>query len=163
MKWMFANTSALARRTGRFRSRARGTRGDGLARAGTNGRVNGVMKRVEDQPRRERGFVKDLRGSRAERFMDHVRDVGVGENDDGDLGELALGADLLEDVDAIHLRKHQVEQDRIRMKFMDPIKAGLPIVGHFDFVTFLLYARAVDMRDYRIVFDDQYFFHTAKG
>src|SRR5256885_16172676 len=93
--------------------------------------------------------------------MNHVWDIGVGEDNDRRFAKLALGADFLEDIDAIHFGQHEVEQNGIRAKFVDAIETGLPILGDFELVALFFKAGAIDMGDNLVVFDDKYFLHTT--
>ena len=93
--------------------------------------------------------------------MNHVRDVSVRENNDGRFAELSLSADFFEDIDAVHLGEHEVEQNGIGPKFVNAIKAGLAILGDFELVTLFFQTGAIDVRHNRVVFDDKYFLHRT--
>ena len=117
--------------------------------------------RIQDLARSDRGLVEHLSRARAKRFVNHVRHIRVGEHNDRRLAKLALRADFLQDIHPVHFRQHQIEQNCIGPKFVNPVKARLAILRDFQLVALFFKARPIDMRHNRIVFDDQYFLHTT--
>jgi hypothetical protein len=118
------------------------------------------MQRIENLPGSNGRFVEHLRGAGPERLLDHVRDISVRENHDGNLLKLALGANLFEDVHAVHLRQHQIEQDCIGIVFMDTVEPRLPIGARLDAISLPLQARPINVRHDWVILDDEYSLHN---
>ena len=100
-----------------------------------------------------------MRGPGRERLLDHVRHVGVGEDDHGQLLKLPDRADFLEQGDAVYFGQHQVQQQRVRLHLINPVEARLSVRGDVHLEAFLLQAAAIDVRDDGVVLDDQNFLH----
>ena len=79
-----------------------GVGGEGAGRVRAGGRLAGgwlgeaerAVQRVHDLPGGEGGLVIDGGGPGGEGLLNHVRHVGVGEDDDGDVLQVRLRADF---------------------------------------------------------------------
>ncbi len=113
------------------------------------------MDGLDDLPRGERRLVEDLGCAGLKGFVDHVRHIGVGEHDDGDLQELGLSADFFQDFDTVHLGQHQIQQDDVRAEFLNPVEPALPVGRDLDLVALLFEPGLVDVGNDGIVLDDE--------
>ena len=84
-----------------------------------------------------------------------VAEVGIGEDDDWEFLEPLLGANFSEDFQSIHLREHQIQQQGVKMGFVQTIESHLAVGSDFGLVTFLFKFAAIDISDDGIVFDDE--------
>src|SRR5205085_5817372 len=119
-----------------------------------------IVQGIKDISGSESCFIKYEDRACQKRFVDHVRHVGVGEDDNRRSVEFGFGADFFEDIHSVHLWQHQIQQDGIWLELVDAIKPALPIGGDFHLVAFLFEAGFIDARNDGIVFDNEYFFHN---
>jgi hypothetical protein len=107
------------------------------------------------------GFGKALGGAGFPGLLDHIGEVGIGEDDDGQVLELLLGADFFHQVNAGDLGHHQIEHNGVRAEGVDGFVTGLAIRGDFDLVAFDGELVAIDIRNNLVVLDDQDFAHST--
>ena len=106
------------------------------------------------------GLGKAFGGAGFPGFLDHVAEVGIGEDNDGQFFEAGLGAYFLEQVEAGDFGEHQVEDDGIRVKRADQFKTGGAIGSDLDLEILHSKLVAVDIGDELVVLDDQDFLHV---
>ena len=99
--------------------------------------------------------------ARAPGLLNQVRQVGVGKDDDGNLGKFLLAADFLDDVHAGNARQHQVQKDELRLEGAHHFQAGFAIRRHLGGIALHRQFVAIDVGHNLVVFDDQDFFHAG--
>ena len=86
---------------------------------------------------------------------DLVHVVGAGgEDDDGDVARLAQ---LAADLEAVHLRHHDVEDDQVGLVGLDLLQRLTAVIGGLDLESFLGEVEAGELDDIPLVVDDQDF------
>src|SRR5712692_1426380 len=84
-----------------------------------------------------------------------------GEHEDGETIERIIPADFPANVEAGKPRKHEVEKQEIRRRFLEGAQAAAAVEGGVDLKTFVGEVVANQFNDIAVVFDDQDAFHAG--
>src|SRR6266849_1270466 len=84
-----------------------------------------------------------------------------GEHEDGETIERIIPADFPANVEAGKPRKHEVEKQEIRRRFLEGAQAAAAVEGGVDLKTFIRKVVANQFDDIAVVFDDQNAFHAG--
>src|SRR5882724_7592447 len=78
-----------------------------------------------------------------------------GQHDDGHPGGRAVPLQQTGELQAVHPRQHEVEQDEVRRLAADRLQAAVPPAGGLDGETLLLQVVLQDLGDVGLIFDEQ--------
>ena len=105
----------------------------------------------------ERGVGPGLGG-----FEGDFGHVGVGKDYDFGPADIGMGADEFEDVSAVEFGDEQIKDDNIRAGDGQLPHGVEAITCDLYFVAFAQKFLAVNLHHYRIIFDEENFFHVAR-